>query len=125
MKEVGRFNVTREQLDAIFAEGHNGIAINTMVGKQINVAGFVIYDMEEEGNAKQVKLIDDSGRDYYTGSQVFIKNLILYLQTKNDEDFPVSITVKESESKKGRKYLTIEEAVGSSGNNDGWRSMKF
>ena len=121
MKEVGRFNVTREQLDAIFAEGHNGIAINTMVDKVIEISGFVLYDMEED-NAKQVKIIDTSGRDYYTGSQVFIKNLMLYLQTKNDDEFPVTVTVKDSESKKGRKYLTIEEAVG---NNDGWRNMKF
>lgn len=124
MKEVGRFNVTREQLDGIFAEGHNGIAINTMVDKEIEISGFVLYDMEED-NAKQVKIIDTSGRDYYTGSQVFIKNLMLYLQTKNDDEFPVIITIKEVESKKGRKYLTIEEAVGSGGNNDGWRSMKF
>ena len=124
MKEVGRFNVSREQLDAIFTEGHNGIAINTMVDKTINIAGFVLYDMEED-NAKQIKIIDDAGRDYYTGSQVFIKNLIIYLQSKNDDEFPVTITVKEAESKKGRKYLTIEEAIGSDGNNDGWRNVKF
>lgn len=123
MKEIGRFNVTREQLDAIFAEGHDGIPVNTMVGCPINVAGFVVY--ENEDNTKSLKFFDTQGRDYYTGSQVFIKNFIMYLQTKEDDEFPVQVTVKEGTSQKSkRKYLTIEE--GSAGANNGaWRNMRF
>lgn len=123
MKEIGRFNVTREQLDAIFAEGHNGISVSTMTDKKIVVAGFVVYDNED--NSKSLKFIDTAGRDYYTSSQVFIKNFILYMQSKEDADFPVDITVKEGKSAKGRKYLTIEESIGSSGNNNDWRNMRF
>lgn len=123
MKEIGRFNVTREQLDAIFAEGHNGISVSTMADKKIVVAGFVVYDNED--NSKSLKFIDTAGRDYYTSSQVFIKNFILYMQSKEDADFPVDITVKEGKSAKGRKYLTIEESIGSGGNNNDWRNMRF
>lgn len=123
MKEIGRFNVTREQLDAIFAEGHNGISVSTMADKKIVVAGFVVYDNED--NSKSLKFIDTAGRDYYTSSQVFIKNFILYMQSKEDSDFPVDITVKEGKSAKGRKYLTIEESIGSGGNNNDWRNMRF
>ena len=123
MKEIGRFNVTREQLDAIFAEGHNGISVSTMADKKIVVAGFVVYDNED--NSKSLKFIDTAGRDYYTSSQVFIKNFTLYMQSKEDSDFPVDITVKEGKSAKGRKYLTIEEYIGSGGNNNDWRNMRF
>lgn len=123
MKEIGRFNVTREQLDAIFTEGHDGIPVNTMVGCPINVDGFVVYENEDQ--SKSLKFFDTQGRDYYTGSQVFIKNFIMYLQTKEDDEFPVTVTVKEGTSQKSkRKYLTIEE--GSAGANNGaWRNMRF
>ena len=120
MKEIGRFNVTREQLDAIFAEGHDGIRISDKVGSKINVAGFVIYDMED--NTKSLKLFDDTGRDYYTGSQVFIKNFILFAQQLDDTEFPATITVTEGKSKTGKKYYSIEEAPVSSSN---WRDIKF
>lgn len=123
MKEVGRFNVTREQLDAIFAEGHDGISISTMVGSKIQIAGFAIY--ENDDNTRSIKIIDTAGRDYYTTSQVFVKNLILFLQSKDDDEFPVEITVSQATSKKGRTYLTIEEAIGSDGDNNNWRSIKF
>lgn len=120
MKEIGRFNITKEQLDAIFTEGHSSIAVNTMVGKQIKVAGFSIYDMED--GTKSLKIIDDAERDYYTGSQVFIKNFILYAQSFEDDAFPITITVAEGKSKTGKKYYTIEEAPSSSSN---WREIKF
>ena len=61
MKEIGRFNVTREQLDAIFAEGHNGISVSTMTDKKIVVAGFVVYDNED--GSKSLKFIDTAGRE--------------------------------------------------------------
>lgn len=120
MKELGRFNVTREQLDLIFTEGHQSIAINTMIGTPICVSGFVIYDNED--NTKSLKIIDDAGRDYYTGSQVFIKNFILYAQSFEDDQFPITITPIEGKSKTGKKYYSIEEAL--SGSSD-WRSIKF
>lgn len=123
MKELGRYNITREQLDEIFTEGHNGISIATMVDKIIVVSGFAIYAGED--GAKSLKIIDTAGRDYYTSSQVFVKNFIIYMQSKQDADFPVDITVKEATSKKGRKYLTIEEAASGDGNNDGWRNLTF
>ena len=120
MKEIGRFNVTREQLDNIFTECHSSIAINTMVGTPICVAGFAIYDNEDD--TKSLKIIDDAGRDYYTGSQVFIKNFILYAQTFEDDAFPIIITPSEGKSKTGKKYYSIEEAPTSNSN---WRDIKF
>lgn len=123
MKEIGRFNVTREQLDEIFTEGHSSIAINTMVGKPISVAGFAIYDNEDKEGSKSLKIIDDAGRDYYTGSQVFVKNFILYAQSFEDDDFPITITPSEGKAKtSGKKYYSIEEAPTSNSN---WRDIKF
>ena len=123
MKEIGRFGVTREMLDDVFSEGHNGISIATKVGSKIQIRGFALYEVEDGG--KSLKLFDTEGRDYYTQSQVFIRNTIEYFQTKEDEEFPIEITVVEVTSKKGRKYLTIEEAVSGDGNNDGWRSVTW
>ena len=68
------------------------------------------------------KIIDDAERDYYTGSQVFIKNFILYAQSFEDDAFPITITVAEGKSKTGKKYYTIEEAPSTSSN---WREIKF
>lgn len=120
MKEIGRFNVSKEKLDQIFTEGHESIPVSTMIGRHIVVDGFVIYDNED--GTKSLKLVDDTGRDYYTGSQVFIKNFILYAQTFNDNEFPITIRPIEGKSKTGKKYYTIEEAPTVSSN---WRDIKF
>ena len=122
MKQIGRFNVTREQLDKVFEENHAGVPISSMVGKELVIAGFVVYDMGD--NTKSIKIFDIAGRDFYTSSQVFIKNLIEYLQTLDDTDFPASVHIEEVQSNKGRKYYTIKEAV-SSANNDSWRTINF
>ena len=122
MKQIGRFNVTREQLDKVFEENHAGVPISSMVGKELVIDGFVVYDMGD--NTKSIKIFDIAGRDFYTSSQVFIKNLIEYLQTLDDTDFPASVHIEEVQSNKGRKYYTIKEAV-SSANNDSWRTINF
>lgn len=122
MKQIGIFNVTRNQLDNVFTEGHKGIAINTMVGKSIKIEGFAIYQMDD--GSKSIKIFDTDGRDYYTSSQVFIKNLVEYLQTLNDDDFPATVNVVEEKSQKGRTYYTIAEAV-STFDNNAWRNLTF
>lgn len=122
MKQIGRFNVTREQLDKVFEENHAGVPISSMVGKELVIDGFVVYDMGN--NTKSIKIFDIAGRDFYTSSQVFIKNLIEYLQTLDDTDFPASVHIEEVKSTKGRTYYTIKEAV-SSANNDSWRTINF
>ena len=122
MKQIGIFNVTRNQLDNVFTEGHKGIAINTMGGKSIKIEGFAIYQMDD--GSKSIKIFDTDGRDYYTSSQVFIKNLIEYLQTLEDDEFPATVNVVEEKSQKGRTYYTIAEAVNTFDNN-AWRSLTF
>ena len=122
MKQIGIFNVTRNQLDNVFTEGHKGIAINTMAGKSIKIEGFVIYQMDD--GSKSIKIFDTDGRDYYTSSQVFIKNLIEYLQTLDDAEFPATVNIVEEKSQKGRTYYTIAEAVNTFDNN-AWRSLTF
>ncbi len=122
MKQIGIFNVTRNQLDNVFTEGHKGIAINTMGGKSIKIEGFVIYQMDD--GSKSIKIFDTDGRDYYTSSQVFIKNLIEYLQTLDDADFPTTVNVVEEKSQKGRTYYTIAEAVNTF-DNSAWRNLTF
>ena len=122
MKQIGRFNVTRDQRDKVFEEIHAGVPISSMVGKELVIDGFVVYDMGD--NTKSIKIFDIAGRDFYTSSQVFIKNLIEYLQTLDDTDFPASVHIEEVQSNKGRKYYTIKEAV-SSANNDSWRTINF
>ena len=122
MKQIGIFNVTRNQLDNVFTEGHKGIAINTMAGKSIKIEGFVIYQMDD--GSKSIKIFDTDGRDYYTSSQVFIKNLIEYLQTLDDVEFPATVNIVEEKSQKGRTYYTIAEAVNTFDNN-AWRSLTF
>ena len=122
MKQIGIFNVTRNQLDNVFTEGHKGIAINTMGGKSIKIEGFVIYQMDD--GSKSIKIFDTDGRDYYTSSQVFIKNLIEYLQTLDDADFPTTVNIVEEKSQKGRTYYTIAEAIKTHDNN-AWRNLTF
>ena len=122
MKQIGIFNVTRNQLDNVFTEGHKGIAINTMAGKSIKIEGFAIYQMDD--GSKSIKIFDTDGRDYYTSSQVFIKNLMEYLQTLDDSDFPATVNVVEEKSQKGRTYYTIAEAIKTFDNN-AWRNLTF
>ena len=122
MKQIGRFNVTREQLDKVFEENHAGVPISSMVGKELVIDGFVVYDMGD--NTKSIKIFDIAGRDFYTSSQVFIKNLVEYFQTLDDSDFPATIHVVEAKSSKGRTYYTIEEAVPGE-NNNSWRNITF
>lgn len=127
MKELGRMNVTKEQLDEIFDQEHHGTSVKDVIGAKITVTGFALY-VTDEDNKYHLKFFGDSGQgnteDFFTGSQVFIKDFMRIAQNVPDgESF--LITVCEAESKKGRKYLYIEEAPKTTTNNNNWRSMNF
>ena len=127
MKELGRMNVTKEQLDEIFDQEHKGTSVKNCIGAKITVTGFALY-VTDEDNKYHLKFFGESGQgnteDFFTGSQVFIKDFMRIAQNVPDgESF--LITVCEGESKKGRKYLYIEEAPKTTTNNNNWRSIDF
>ena len=122
MKQLAIFNVTRNQLDNIFEKGHKGIPVSDMVDKAIDLDGFALYKTDD--GDLTIKIVDKDGRDYFTYSQVFIKNLMEYLKTVDDNDFPTTIHVTSEKSKKGGKtYYSIKEAINS--NSTDWRSLTF
>lgn len=112
MKEIGRFNVENEALDEVFDKEHKGTSVKDCVGGKLEVVGFVVYDNE---GSYHLKFFAKSGKkvveDFYTGSQVFIKDFMrLANSLELEEGDSFKITIAEGESKKGRKYLYIEEA---------------
>lgn len=121
MKEIGRMNVSKEMLDEIFNPEHRGVSVKDCVGQKICTVGFVLYDMEDGGF--HLKFIDDNGVDYYTSSQVFIKDYMRLRQ--GTDDTTITITIEEGTSSKGRKYLTIKEAPKKTNNSDAWRNMTW
>lgn len=125
MKEVGRYNVTKDQTDIVFDRDHSGISIGTMAGKSIEVVGFIIYDNED--GSYHLKVWDKDERDYYTSSQVFIKNFIKYMKLFEDLDaaIPVEVSPVEIKSNKGRSYLSFTEAPSAESNNDAWRNLNI
>lgn len=125
MKELGRYNVTKEMLDEIFDKEHKGTAVKDVIGAKLTVTGFALYDLD---GSYHLKFFAESGQgnteDFYTGSQVFIKDFMrIAKNVPNGETF--TITVCEGESKKGRKYLYIKEAPKSTINNIDWRTIDF
>lgn len=122
MKELGRANVTKEQLDVVFDKEHKGISVKDVVGSVINVAGFVVYDMGD--NTFHLKFFDDNKNDFYTSSQVFIKDFMRY--AKEVDTIPFTITVAEGESKKGRKFLFVTESRNNDRTaNDNWKNINW
>lgn len=125
MKELARVNVTKEQLDEVFNQEHKGTSVKDVVGAHIMVTGFTLYD--HEGNY-HLKFFGDSGQgnheDFYTGSQVFIKDFMRLAQTKEDGE-TFEVIVSEGESKKGRKYLYVENTPTTKSNNTDWRNIEF
>ena len=112
MKEIGRFNVENEALDEVFDKEHKGTSVKDCVGGKLEVVGFVVYDNE---GSYHLKFFAKSGKkvveDFYTGSQVFIKDFMrLANSLELEEGDSFKITIAEGESKQGRKYLYIEEA---------------
>lgn len=125
MKELGRMNVTKEMLDEIFDKEHTGTSVKDVIGAKITVTGFTLY-INEDDNKYHLKFFGDSGQgnteDFFTGSQVFIKDFIRMAKNVPDgESF--LITVCEGESKKGRKYLYIDEAPKTTASNSEWRNL--
>lgn len=122
MKELGRANVTKEQLDVVFDKEHKGISVKDVVGSVINVSGFVVYDMGD--NTFHLKFFDDKENDFYTSSQVFIKDFMRY--AKEVDTIPFTITVAEGESKKGRKFLFVTESRNNDRTaNDNWKNINW
>lgn len=121
MKEIGRKNVTKELTDMIFDKDHQGISVKDCVGRKLKVTRFLVYDMED--GTFHLKFFDDQEKDYYTGSQVFIKDFMRLAKASGDEDF--EITVEEGKSNKGRSYLTIPEAPKKESNSNKWKEMDW
>ena len=125
MKELGRMNVTKEMLDEIFDKEHKGTSVKDVIGAKLTVTGFALYDVEGKYH---LKFFAESGQgnteDFFTGSQVFIKDFMRIAKNVPDGE-TFLITVCEGESKKGRKYLYIDEAPKSISNNTDWRNIEF
>lgn len=128
MKEIGRFNVGNEALDEVFDKEHKGTSVKDCVGGKLEVVGFVVYDNE---GSYHLKFFAKSGKkaveDFYTGSQVFIKDFMrLANSLELEEGDSFKITIAEGESKKGRKYLYIEEAPKREPRDvNGWRNVEW
>lgn len=120
MKEIGRRNVTKEITDVLFDKAHKGTSVKDATDYSITVHGFVVYDMGD--NTYHLKFIDKDDIDYYTSSQVFIREFMRIAKT-TDDDFVVTPT--EATSSKGRKYITIKEAIPAGGNNDAWKNINW
>ena len=125
MKELGRMNVTKEMLDEIFDKEHTGTSVKDVIGAKLTVRGFALYDVEGKYHLKFfAESGQDNTEDFFTGSQVFIKDFMRLAKTVPDGE-TFTITVCEGESKKGRKYLYIDEAPKSNTNNTDWRNIDF
>ena len=122
MKEIGRKNVTQDTLDTLFDKSHTGISVKDTIGQKIVVTGFVVYDMED--GSYHLKFFDNDGKDYYTSSQVFIREFMRYASKNEDDGFDVfAITPKQAKSKKGRSYLYLFDNPDK--NNNGWKSIDW
>lgn len=123
MKELARVNVTKEQLDEIFDQEHKGTSVKDVIGATIKVVGFSLYDVE---GSYHLKFFGDSGQgnheDFFTSSQVFIKDFLRTAKQFEDGE-PFDIIIAQGESKKGRKYLYIENAPTTKSNNTDWRNI--
>lgn len=125
MKQLARVNVTKDQLDEVFDKAHKGTSVKDIVGAHVLVTGFSLYDKD---GTYHLKFFGDSGQgnheDFYTGSQVFIKDFMRLAQSiPEGESF--EIVIAEGESLKGRKYLYIENAPKAKSNNTDWRNIVF
>lgn len=121
MKEIGRRNVSKELTDLMFDKDHKGIAVKDIIGTTVSVVGFVIYDMGD--GTYHLKFVDAGGADYYTSSQVYIKEFMRIAKTTAD-DAVFDATAIEAESKKGRKYITIKESIPSVAS-DEWKNINW
>ena len=87
MKEIGRFNVENEALDEVFDKEHKGTSVKDCVGGKLEVVGFVVYDNE---GSYHLKFFAKSGKkvveDFYTGSQVFIKDFMFQTRPEIHSD---------------------------------------
>lgn len=123
MKELGRMNVTKEMLDEIFDKEHIGTSVKDVIGAKLTVTGFALYDVEGKYH---LKFFAESGQgnheDFFTSSQVFIKDFLRTAKQFEDGE-PFDIIVAQGESKKGRKYLYIENAPTTKSNNTDWRNI--
>lgn len=129
MKEIGRFNVENGALDEVFDKEHKGTAVKDCIGGKLEIVGFVVYDNEGSYHLKFFAKAGKKGavEDFYTGSQVFIKDFMrLANSLELEEGDSFKITVAEGESKKGRKYLYIEEAPKREPRDtNGWRHIEW
>ena len=105
----------------LFDKEHKGNSVKDNIDVEMLVTGFIIYDME--GDGYHLKFITHDDKDYYTSSQVFIKEFMRI--AKNAEDKPFIVTPIEATSSKGRKYLSIKESIPKSTDNDAWKNMNW
>lgn len=131
MKEIGRTsNVTKEMTDKIFEEGHKGISVGDNVGTKVLVDAFTLYVDEKDGKTLfSLKFWDNEGQDWYTGSQVFIKDFMRLAKEKLEEATnmfpePMQITICKEKSQSNRDYYYIEEAPKKEAST-AWRSMEW
>ena len=122
MKEIGRKNVTQEKLDTLFDTSHTGISVKDTIGQTIVVTGFVVYDMED--GSYHLKFFDNNDKDYYTSSQVFIKEFMRLAKEKDDEE-TFTIEPKAGKSRKGRSYLYLNNDSEDRTTNDNWKSINW
>lgn len=128
MKEIGRFGIDNGALDEVFDKEHKGTSVKDCIGGKLEVTGFALYDNE---GTLHLKFFAKSGKkkveDFYTSSQVFIKDFVRLAQSLElEEGDSFKVTVCEGESKKGRKYLYIEEAPKREPRDvNGWRNMEI
>ena len=121
MKEIGRTaNVTKEMTDKVFAQDHKGIAVKDNVGTKVQVDAFTVYQ-KSKANGDDVdgfvlKFWDTEGNDWYTSSEVFVKDFMRMAQLNVDMETnmfmePMTITIRtEKAQKSGKNYYYIEEA---------------
>ena len=122
MKEIGRKNVTQEKLDTLFDMSHTGISVKDTVGQKIIVTGFVVYDMED--GSYHLKFFDIDDKDYYTSSQIFIKDFMRLAEEMDDEE-TFTIEPKAGKSRKGRSYLYLNNDSEDRTTNDNWKSINW
>ena len=127
MREIGKVDMPRETLDLLFQKDHKGTSVADCIDSPINVTGFALYDADGSYHLKFIGVERDATKvkDYYTSSQVFIKDFMRLAKLVDDDNFFITVTPKEGKSNKGRKYLYIEEAPKKGGNNSNWKSIDW
>lgn len=122
MKEIGRKNVTQEKLDTLFDISHTGISVKDTIGQTIVVTGFVVYNMED--GSYHLKFFDNNDKDYYTSSQIFIKEFMRLAKEMDDEE-TFTIEPKTGKTRKGRSYLYLNDDSEDRTTNDNWKSINW